>query len=276
MQFRLAGDATGTFWENRTLDGQLHNPAAGEWLNFGGDKCWPAPQSAWNHQQGHAWPPPYAFDASPVQAIADSSALVLKSPVDPAWGIQVVRHIELEPGQPLMRIETEYRKLHGSPVKVGIWTITQMQEPERVFMLLDSRSKFGDGYVRLLDAEPAELRIHDLGTGGRLLSLARHRRENTKIGADGASMAWIGSTCAVRIDHEPGPGPFPDGGCSIEVYTNADPLPYVELETLGPVASLSAGDRIRHTATYTVSPRSSHDTETEAQRVLCRLPARNL
>ena len=267
MQFRLAGDTAGAFWENRALDGQLHQSAPGqpspaEWFNFGGDKCWPAPQSAWPRQQGRDWPPPAAFDSRPMEATATQRSVVLTSPVDPAFGIQVVRHVELEAERPVMRIGTEYRKLFGAPVTVGIWTITQMREPERIFILLPARSSFPQGYVRLMDGEPAELKIE-----GRLLSFARHPRACAKIGTDGSSMAWVGRNCVVRIDAEDGPGEYPDGGCLSEVYTNPDPLQYVELETLGPLAAMSAGGQIERTTVYTVLPRSTPDPQAEALNV---------
>jgi hypothetical protein len=262
MQLRLKGEAEGAFWENRELDGRLHDAASEEWINFGGDKCWPAPQSAWPEFQGREWPPPVGFDSRPVEAVASERGVTLTSPVDPGFGIQVVRHVELDAELPVLRIRTEYRKVQGSAVRVGVWSITQMREPERVFVLLAGQSKFADGYVRLMDAEPAELRIE-----GGLVSLARHPRECVKIGSDAASMAWVGENCLVRIDAEPGPGEYPDGGCVTEIYTNPDPLPYVELETLGPLATLNAGERIERTTVYRIMARSTADVEAEARRI---------
>jgi len=267
MQFRLRGGDEGAFWENRELDGRLHDPASGEWLNIGGDKCWPAPQSAWPEHQGREWPPPAGFDSSPFEAVAVERGVVLTLPVDPAYGIQVVRSVELDPAQPVMRIRTEYRKLSGAPVTVGIWTITQMRAPERVFMLLPEDSSFPQGYVRLMDGEPAELKIE-----GRLLSLARHPRVCVKIGSGGSSIAWVGPGSIVRIDAEDGPGEYPDGGCLTEVYTNPDPLQYVELETLSPLAAMSAGSQIERTTVYTVLPRSTSDPQAEALKAFGMAP----
>jgi hypothetical protein len=261
MQLCLKGEAYGAFWENRALDGQLHDADSSDWLNFGGDKCWPAPQSAWPHHQGRDWPPPVAFDSCPVKAVAVERGVVLTSPVDSGYGIQTVRRVELDPAQPVMCIRTEYRKLSGAPVTVGIWTITQMSEPERVCILLPAKSKYAAGYVRLLEAEPANLKID-----GHLLSLMRHIQLQVKIGTDGSSLAWLGPNCVVRIDMEIRTGEYPDGGCITEVYTNPDPLKYVELETLGPLTTMNAGDRIEQTTVYTVMPRSTPDLEIEAEK----------
>lgn len=268
MQLRLSGDSEGVFWENRTLDGQLHPKAAhhslvDQWLNFGGDKCWPAPQASWTLQQGRYWPPPVAFDRQPMEAIEAEGGIVLTSSIDPAFGIQIVRKVELVPGQPVMRVRTEFDKLAGSPVKVGVWTITEMREPERIAILLPAESKFANGYVRLMGAEPADLMIK-----GGLLSLARHHREVVKIGTDGTSMIWVGRSCVVRIDAEQGPGEFPDGGCVTQVYTNPDPMNYVELETNGPLVTMNIGDRIERTTIYTITPRTTADPQSEAIKAL--------
>jgi hypothetical protein len=183
---------------------------------------------------------------------------VLSSSIDPAFGIQIVRHVELVPGRPVMRIRSEFRKLAGSPVKVGVWTITEMQEPERVLILLPEQSKLANGYVRLMGAEPADLKIEE-----GVLSFVRHPLELVKIGTDGASMIWVGKTCVVRIDAEQGPGEYPDGGCVTQAYTNPDPLRYVELETIGPLQTISVGDHIQRTTVYTVWLRSIPDSKAE-------------
>jgi hypothetical protein len=268
MQLRLVGETEGAFWENRALDGQLHAPVPtqadpAEWINFGGDKCWPAPQSDWSRHQKHEWPPPAAFDSCPVAALAEERGVLLTSPVDPAYGIQVVRYIELDLVDPVMRIRTTYRKIAGSPVAVSVWTITQMQEPERVFFQLKKDSKFPNGFARLIDVEPEGLRIES-----GLVSLVRHPVKLTKIGSDATSMVWVGQSLVVRIDAETGHGKYPDGGCITEVYTNPDPHPYIELETLGPLATMSTGDRIERTATYTIMARSAADPAIEAQKIL--------
>jgi hypothetical protein len=263
MQFCWAGCQEGVFWENPALLGQLHDSASEEWINFGGDKSWPAPQSGWAAYQGRDWPPPVAFDSCEVQAEMVDFGVVLTSPVDPGFGIQVVRCVELNAHQPVMKIRTEYHKLAGAPVRVAIWTITQMKEPDCVAVLLPLDSKLPNGYLRLIDAEPQSLSIKD-----GLLSLKRHQSEYVKIGTDSLSMAWIGEKTAMRIDAERLDGEYPDGGCVTEIYTNPDPLRYVELETLGPLSQMSVGDVIAQTTTYTLMARPFPDAEIAAIQTL--------
>jgi hypothetical protein len=262
MQLRLAGEETGSFWENDALPGQLHPPGPHEWRNFGGDKCWPAPQSAWPVVLGRDWPPPMAFDSMPATATMTPSAVIVTSPIDAFFGVQVVRHVELDPVRPIMRIRNQFRKLIGDPVTVSIWTVTQMREPERICALLPASPRWARGYTPLLNAEPAGLQVE-----GRMLSLARHPRAYVKIGTEAASLAWVGRNCVVRIDADVELGDYPDGGCVTQIYTNPNPLPYVELETLGPLKNMSIGDKIERTTVYSMMPRTETDAEKEALKI---------
>ena len=45
MSFSLRGGEN-VFWEDRSLDGQDPDWNKG-WINFGGDKTWPAPEAEW-------------------------------------------------------------------------------------------------------------------------------------------------------------------------------------------------------------------------------------
>jgi hypothetical protein len=115
----------------------------------------------------------------------------------------------------------------------------------------------------LLDAAPAELLLRD-----HIVSFKRHCSAYTKIGADGAAMAWVGASSVVRIEVAAEAGEYPDGGCVTEIYTNPDPFDYVELEALGPLATMRNGDRIGQSVTYTISPRTVDDPHAEAEQAL--------
>lgn len=254
MQFRMAGDETGVFWENRVLEGQQPASPDVEWSNFGGDKSWPAPQDDWSKVAGRPWPPPSAYDSMPVQAVVKGSELVLTSPVDPGYGIQVVRHVSLHPTQAKLAIRTAYHKVSGRAVKAGVWIITQLRDPQRVFALLPEVLKHTPGFYQMQGPAPCEFRH-----GGRLISLKRDRASNLKIGAEGNSLLWIGDEYVLRIDHDRAQG-------ATSIYTNMDPLQYVELETEGPLCEMNAGDRIELTNIYELTRRSTNDTMEEARQ----------
>jgi len=63
---------------------------------------------------------------------------------------------------------------------------------------------------------------------------------------------------------------YPDEGASVEVYTSPDPLPYVELEMLGPLTKMKQSEEISRTSTYTLLRRTETDPELEARKLLLR------
>ncbi len=268
LQFRRI-DQPGPFWHDPALHGRSPDPASTEWLNFGGDKSWPAPQSDWATLTARAWPPPGAFDAAPVEMSVRREGVVMRSPVDPHFGIQTERVVRLEPGRPVMTVVTTYEKTAGNPVTVGVWIITQLDHPVAVFALLPETSRFEHGYDRQSgDALPADLTIE-----GRLLSLARDPDRSTKIGTDAERLLWVGEHQMLLIESPRIPGvPYPDRGSSAEIYTNPNPRTYVELEMLGPLRTLAVGDSLSQTNTYTLIPRRSEDPRRDAARVLLETP----
>jgi hypothetical protein len=270
MQFRLAGESDGPFWENRALDGRKPDPASTEWGNFGGDKSWPAPQDDWPKVTPRVWPPPTAFDSMPVEAAASADgALVLKSPVDPHYGIRVVRHITLAPGEPRMTVRTVFQKVEGAPATVSVWVVTQLEHPAAMFIPLPEETSMAGGFV-LLGGMPHPPSVR---TDGRLLSMHRDAATAYKIGTEAERLLWVGGTLACRIDTTRSAGAVhPDHGSSAEIYTNPDPLPYIELETLGPLNILRVGEEIAQANTYTLHRRRETDAAHEARRVLGLMP----
>jgi len=264
MQFRFAGSTDGPFWENATLRGSRHDPASKEWSNFGGDKAWPAPQTDWRRRIGREWPPPAGFDSMPMTVAIDRTGVTLVSQVDPDYGIRVRRRIELAPGRPVMTTTTRYENVAGAPLSVGVWTITQLKDPIALYAPLAAQP--APGGPRFLESgEPPP----DLAVTDDLLSLTRDRAQNHRIGLVGRTLVWIGRSETLRLDSEVvGGAPYPDEGRSAQIYTNADPLPYVELEMLGPLETLRNGDAIERTTVYTLGHRVAPQPASEIQGLL--------
>jgi len=251
MQFRFAGEPDGPFFENRAMDGKSPIPTSKEWGNFGGDKTWPSPQEDWPKITPRGWPPPVAFDSMPVKASIEGAQLRLISAIDPHYGIRTERLITLHPTEPRMTIETVYTKVQGDPRKVGVWIITQLNEPDLVHI----RTSIGDKYIRQSSDAPTDLKVRE-----RSITLKRSASKSTKIGTDGNALLWVGPKTALRIESARVPGAeYPDKGSSAEVYTNPNPLTYVELEMLGPLHTLKPGDEISHSSAYTLFHRADID-----------------
>ena len=271
MQFSLldakGGVDPGPFWNNPALGEQLKPDSEG-WTNFGGDKAWPAPQGDWPKVTGGPWPPPKGFDAMPYTATVTDSKVQIVSPIDPAYGIRVRRTVSLDPRKPVMTVVTAYEKVEGAPVRIGVWTITQLVSPDRAFIHLPAHSAFPQGYVSLLPAAPK-----DLKSEGRLLSLSRDPVTKTMIGSDGSALLWVGNGPDLLIEHEDlkpagGKAEWPEQGSHTKIYTNSgEEAAYVEFELLDWLRDLKPGENGLMTNTYTLIPRTETRPLDEAKKV---------
>jgi hypothetical protein len=281
MQFRFVGEE-GVFWENPAVAGQPVNPDSKDWINFGGDKPWPAPQAAWPKVTPRAWPPPVGFDASAWESkplVMNTSLLfeldlpkskgytnkfvLLISPTDAHYGIQVQRAIQLDLDAAVMRIRTTFKKVSGAPVKAGVWVITQVKEAEAVFAPIPPNSLYPEGYNKQSKELPEQFKA-----ANGLIELKRDPKKSTKIGNDAGSLLWVGQKHMLKIDSPRVPNAeYPDNGSSAEVYTNLDPLKYIELEMLGPLKEMKAGDSLSRINVYTLMRRSQNTPEAEARNI---------
>lgn len=264
MQFRFVGESDGPLWENHALDGKPANSQSAEWINFGGDKTWPSPQGEWEKVTGRGWPPPKAFDSMPVEVSPVRESLILRSAIDPSYGIRTERKIRLIPGQAEMEITTTYQKVEGPPVRVGIWIITQLKDPQKVFMPVPPSGIFASGYNKQSEKLPA-----DLAVAGSMVTCRRSPRDSTKIGSDGSDLVWAGEKWVLQI-HAPREreGEFPDHSSSTEIYTNPDPNAYVELETLGPLKTMNKGDIFVRSQTYRLFRRNGQTVDDQVRSIL--------
>ncbi len=281
MQFRLIGEE-GVFWENSEVAGKSVNPKSNDWTNFGGDKSWPSPQSEWPTITPRSWPPPIGFDASSWEAkefisnitrmfsldrkgAVGATTIQLTSPVDPHFGIRVIRDIYLDvTGAAVMKIKTTFEKVSGDPVKVGVWVITQVNEAEAVFMPVPKNSPYKEGYNLQSKELPQSFKVKD-----GLIELTRDAKKPSKIGNDAGTLLWMNAKHVLRVDSPRLANvEYPDNGSSAEIYTNPDPAKYIELEMQGPLKELRVGDRIERVNIYTLLRRRNKDAIKEARKIL--------
>ena len=259
MSFRLR-TGENIFWEERSLDGRSGDASGKDWINFGGDKSWPAPESDWSKITGRKhWMPPTAFDARPVTAEITNGGVTLTSAVDEHYHIRTVRRVTLAGSE--LSVATTYERVSGEPVKVSVWVITQFREPVVACVPVRSDSLFTNGYYAF-DPKPwPQLRR----TGG-LVEITRDPQVAHKMGSDARALAWVGAREICTITPWPAGGDeYPDRGASVEIYTNPDPKKYVELETLGPLKLLKAGEKISHGQHYSLHRRTHESPEQDLE-----------
>ena len=127
-------------WANPDLAGK-RPPASGlgpggTFLNWGGDKLWPAPQG-WDGPDQWPGPPDAVLDGSPYSADKLAGpALRLTSQKDVRSGIQFSRVVTLEDGSSILHVHATMKNIDTKSRSWGIWTVTQ----------LDASSGSGEGY----------------------------------------------------------------------------------------------------------------------------------
>lgn len=245
MQFGFVNEP-GVFWENPELLGRGMPEKPWDTMgSFGGDKTWPAPQSVWN------WPPPDVFDREPVTVRETPGGLTLDSGVSPRFGIRTERQVVIEPGASVLRVTTTYHKVEGEPVDVSVWVISQLKNPEAVFLPVPADSRFADGCSRQWG-----MPTNFITRQGSQIRLTRDPQGSHKIGNDADRMIWQDARNRLTIESPRIPGAtYPDEGCSMEIYTNGGVADYVELETLGPLRRLAPGDSLTAVNLYRLERR---------------------
>lgn len=232
--------------------------ASDAWKNYGGDKTWLSPQSSWKVLHGNDnWPPDPAFDGtSHTASVLSGGGLKLVSNVSPRTGVRLERLMSFN-AKGEFTIEQTAIKTAGAPIRVGLWSISQSDAPDAVFIPASPTSPYRDGFYKFAGGnfavQSASIRndvfaLSPRGTGG-----------GTKFGVD----APVSSIVAVKnglawLEQSAKPaGQYPDGadgaGFPTEIYVNGDPKAnYVELELLGPLVNLFAGMKMTHTVKWSL------------------------
>ncbi len=162
MQFML-GD-TPFLWVNPRLAGKVPPPSGlgpnGSWLNYGGDKLWPAPQG-WDNDQQWPGPPDAVLDGGPYACSvaagrADRVCVSLRSNEDKRSGVQFVRTIRVEDGSTRVHFDATMKNIDSKPRRWGIWSHTQLEaanprgagwnEKMTAWCPINPKSHFPQGY----------------------------------------------------------------------------------------------------------------------------------
>jgi hypothetical protein len=276
IQYKL-GDY-GFFWVNKQLAGLQPPPTGvgpnGEWLNYGGDKMWPAPQG-WDGDDQWPGPPDPVLDGGPYTAQLTKEndrpvAVRLTSQKDKRSGIQFSRLLRIFDDTTHVSIDATMKNIDVKPRRWGIWTVTQFDTSSRrgagynknfwAYCPLNPQSKLYKGYRVLYgavnntsfkpDYQNQMMRVH-------------YQHRVGKIGID-CSAGWVATVDAAdgyafvhRFTYEPDK-PYPDDS-SVEFWCNGlgefvawgkvnkmpeapQDNPYLlETEILSPFASLNPG-----------------------------------
>ena len=264
------------FWVNPELLGKTSPKTGlgplGAWLNYGGDKLWPAPQG-WDNDRQWPGPPDAVLDGQPYRAEmdADAAAIRLTSRDDPRSGIRFSRRIRLDPRSTRVSVEATMTNVDDKPRRWGIWAHTQLDASlpgsddynrrMRAWCPINPRSQFERGYDVIFGETDNRSFQADPERG--LMKVSYHYQVG-KICLD-SHAGWVatvdgrqGDVFVQRFQFDP-QEEYPDGS-SVEFWHNGlgriyaynkwiemadrrDENPYVfESEVLSPFARLHPGE----------------------------------
>ncbi|MGO1768362.1 MAG: DUF4380 domain-containing protein [Microbacterium sp.] len=264
------GDVETLWRDDAVLDDDLHPvtghvpaPHDGEmsrWVNYGGDKTWPAPQG-WSSPQEWAGPPDPVLDSGAYawegEQHEDGSAVVrMTSAPDPRTGLVLERRFRLGRGESGYDLRVTATNVSGRSVRWALWNVSQR-----------AAGPVGQGGVWVdvdadASADPVPLVV---GTGtpvwdavGPAMIRVPHQDVVGKLGFPTASgrlsHAAGGTTTTMTFDAER-LATYPDRGSRAEVWMEhplESPLEHlgglrpshriVEIEVLGPLRDLAPGE----------------------------------
>lgn len=280
MAYQLAGQPqTNALWNNPALLGKPlpyavpYPPRATEWINYGGDKLWPAPQDDWarSQRQPGPWPPDPQMDYGPYRVSRIPNGLRLTGPVSDNRHLRAVRDIVLAPGGTQVVLRESFQRVllagagTANPVPsfpLSLWNIAQARPDATVFVPLNPRSRFPGGYVALA-GKKNEANWH---AADGMLAITSQTKQGDKAGVD-ASVGWMGAlyqntllfTERCALDPQ---AAYPDQNTPLQVWSQGGGEAYVEMEALGPLVTQSAGQTLSRTLTWNLRrlPRTPRDT----------------
>jgi hypothetical protein len=272
MSFEYVGhpDTNPVFANNDPTLKAVSRPP-GEWINYGGDKVWPSPQSGWPSYIGSNWPPDPEFDGEPQAVTKIKNGVILTTSVSAVFGLRSTRTIFMVPGDACLHISqtvqrigapkpatTATQPLATSESAIGIWNITEVNGDASIFLPVGSTNQSATGYVTFDPNQIPILSPPSLPTGwsriDKILIGHRDPAASNKIGSC-APTRWVAAllpnnTLFSELYADQPNGNYPDGGCDSEVYCNGGATSYIELEVLGPLSSIRVGKQITNSVVW--------------------------
>lgn len=223
MGLRALPDGENILWESRST---RYFP----WINYGGSKVWPAPQSSWRY----AWPPRRDIEQKGgVCEIGKDGSLLLKTPFAASSGVRFERRIELFADRPGLRLTETI--INESPVskKLSAWEVSQLKPKGMIILplLQNVEMKMDYGII------PPHTKISSV----LFMKDDMYKRKLSLCSREGVSAYFYKGTLLLRRElNVPLDGRYSDGDGNVEIFCGNG---YIEMEGLGELRELAPGER---------------------------------
>jgi hypothetical protein len=232
------------------IEADIGNVGGDIWRIYGGHRLWHSPE---------AKPRSYYPDNSPIHAEERDHALILTQDTEPTTGIQKTVEVVLDAHDNHAAVVHRLRNDNLWPVELAAWALTVMAKdgfaiipqppylshedcvaPSRPIVqwaytdMSDPRWRWGREYITLRQ-DPHATTPQKIGVANR---------ENWVAYA-------VNGTLFIKVFAYLAGAAYPDFGCSVEVFTNAD---FLELETLGPLTKLEPGASLTYVEHWLLYP----------------------
>jgi hypothetical protein len=238
LRFGLVGGAN----QFKEYEEMLGTTGGSDWRIYGGHRLWHAPED---------WPRTYCPDNGPVQIEPLDQGARLTQAIEPTTGIQKEMDVQLWPNAVAARVTHRLRNNNPWAVELAPWALSVMAPGGKAIIALPPRQTHAENLCPVSSiilwayTDMSDPRF-TWGHSHVLVQQDPKAETPQKIGAavpDGwMAYARDGQLFVKRFVYEKA-ARYPDLGCCAEVWVDAEML---ELETLGPLATLQPGDAVEH------------------------------
>lgn len=223
-------------------EGDLGKTGGEKWRVYGGHRLWHAPEDPVRT---------YQPDNAPIEIQESGTSIQFIQPVEENTGIQKEIELSLDSNQPRVELIHRLYNRGEEDVELAPWALSVMAPGGKAFLpvplrgshqknllptsslaiwaytdLSDPRLEWGDDFIRIFQDED--------------------QKDPLKIGMNNPG-GWMGYLNGEQLFLKYAPyqsaGEYPDRGSNLEIYTDHR---FLELETLGPLTSLSPGQKVEH------------------------------
>ena len=243
----------------------------GTWLNFGGEKIWPAPQG-WDSSDQWPGPPDPVLDSGEYALSANNktgNALKLTSPFDRYTGLQITKEVSVSETRSEVNVRATFKN-RGNVVKNwSVWSVLQMNASEertgqyQIVCPVNQDSKFSNGYKIMhgLVNNPQ----YQVDPHGNMVVSYQYLVGKVGLDTDSNWIAYIdtksGKVFVLMFQYQKDK-PYPDDTC-VQIWTAGRGIiysrnlikehkndkelnpPYMEMELLSPLQEIQPGKSIQ-------------------------------